>query len=220
MLGKFFIPTFYKVNLNLFIYFDQNGEYLKGIEWKRNIHQQFGTKLIETFSYERQEGTLISNLREKLLNAGCEFEPLSKNIMFNRLEELGSIENFVKLLGEFLNLRKSNKRLNPFSKNGLPEMRIMIRQLCVLNLRELKMEMKSRKLTISLTTMISESSNAASYLGKTWYSVIARPTDIEDGKSPHLKGKSNILYVDGHVEKKLKVQLQFNNYQIFMNTQP
>jgi DNA helicase-4 len=116
---KHYEPDFYLSDYDIYIEhfgidrkgkspFDQNGEYLKGIEWKRNIHQQFGTKLIETFSYERQEGTLISNLREKLLNAGCEFEPLSKNIMFNRLEELGSIENFVKLLGEFLNLRKSN----------------------------------------------------------------------------------------------------------------
>ena len=30
----------------------------------------------------------------------------------------------------------------------------------------------------------------------------------------------NILFVDGHVEKKGLVQLQFNNYEIFMNTKP
>ena len=41
-------------------------EYLQKMEWKRKTHQQNKTKLIETYSYERQEGTLLTNLEKTL----------------------------------------------------------------------------------------------------------------------------------------------------------
>ena len=30
------------------------------MEWKREIHEQYGTTLVETYSYEKENGTLFS----------------------------------------------------------------------------------------------------------------------------------------------------------------
>ncbi len=40
--------------------------YLEGMEWKRNVHAEHETALVETFSYERVEGRLTEALEEKL----------------------------------------------------------------------------------------------------------------------------------------------------------
>ncbi len=36
------------------------------MEWKRQVHTEHETTLIETFSYERQEGRLLTGLAEKM----------------------------------------------------------------------------------------------------------------------------------------------------------
>ena len=40
--------------------------YLEGMEWKRRVHAEYETTLIETFSHERVEGNLTEALEEKL----------------------------------------------------------------------------------------------------------------------------------------------------------
>lgn len=45
--------------------FVDRDEYLRGMTWKRGVHAEHGTTLIETFSYERQEGRLLEALAEK-----------------------------------------------------------------------------------------------------------------------------------------------------------
>jgi DNA helicase-4 len=49
--------------------------YHKGMEWKRNIHKQYGTILIETYSYQKQEGNLSEKLSEQLIGQGVKFRP-------------------------------------------------------------------------------------------------------------------------------------------------
>jgi DNA helicase-4 len=44
---------------------DREG-YLEGMEWKRRVHREHGTVLIETYSYEAVEGGLTEALAEKL----------------------------------------------------------------------------------------------------------------------------------------------------------
>ena len=41
-------------------------KYLEQMEWQRKTHAEFGTTLIETFSYENVEGCLLSSLEENL----------------------------------------------------------------------------------------------------------------------------------------------------------
>lgn len=44
----------------------ENAKYNEEIEWKRNIHKKYNTKLIETFSWENEDRVLEKRLEEKL----------------------------------------------------------------------------------------------------------------------------------------------------------
>ena len=59
-------------------------EYKNGIEWKRQIHRENGTRLIELYAYERSEGTLIDNLESKLKSYGVDTTPESPEVIFDR----------------------------------------------------------------------------------------------------------------------------------------
>jgi DNA helicase IV len=111
-------PDFYLPNNNIYIehfaldrnnrtpnFIDQN-EYLNGVEWKRKLHQQNRTDLLETYSYQKREGNLTKNLEEKLRARGVNFNPLSPDELFFRLNENGYISELAKLCATFLNLFK------------------------------------------------------------------------------------------------------------------
>jgi DNA helicase-4 len=82
-------------------------KYIEEIFWKRKIHLVNSTHLIETFSYERSEGILISNLRDKLSSIGVEYKPVPRDEIFRKIKSLGDVTLFVGLLAKFLNLFKS-----------------------------------------------------------------------------------------------------------------
>lgn len=82
-------------------------KYLEGVDWKRTLHDEQGTYLIETYSHEHRQGKLLENLKEKLLSAGVVFEPLSENALLNLIKELGKVTSFSQLIAEFLKLLKS-----------------------------------------------------------------------------------------------------------------
>ncbi len=60
--------------------------YAEGVEWKRGIHRQYGTRLIETYSWQQREGVLRRALRAQLDEAGVRFEPVPLRTL---LESLG-----------------------------------------------------------------------------------------------------------------------------------
>ena len=76
-------------------------EYLAGMEWKRQVHAEHGTTLVETFSFERQEGRLLTALRQKL-ETHVEFRPRAESTIFDRIVELNQVDTFCQLLGTFL----------------------------------------------------------------------------------------------------------------------
>lgn len=84
--------------------------YNKGIIWKRSTHTRFNTKLVETFSYEKREGTLCQGLRERLLQHGVEFRERPAIEILNIFSEKRGeeIPLIIILLMTFLNLFKSN----------------------------------------------------------------------------------------------------------------
>jgi len=82
-------------------------EYRDQMTWKRNLHTTNHTALIETYSYERQEGQLLTNLEKKLQEKGVTFNPMSAEGVFEKLDSLGETEPFSNLLANFLNLYKS-----------------------------------------------------------------------------------------------------------------
>jgi DNA helicase-4 len=82
-------------------------EYNDQMLWKRNLHTTNQTTLIETYSYERQEGQLLTNLEKKLREKGVAFNQMPGERVFEKLESMGKIDPFIKLLAKFLNLYKS-----------------------------------------------------------------------------------------------------------------
>jgi len=82
--------------------------YNQGIEWKRGLHEEHHTILVETYHYEQVEGTLLTGLDKQLEKLGVVFDPLPDEAILETLRELGSINAFSKLLKSLLLLVKTN----------------------------------------------------------------------------------------------------------------
>ena len=59
--------------------------YAEGVEWKRAIHAELDTRLIETYSWQHREGVFRDVLREKLEAEGVAFEPIPIRSVIARL---------------------------------------------------------------------------------------------------------------------------------------
>ncbi len=77
-------------------------QYLREMDWKRGIHAEHGTVLIETFSHEQADGRLLRNLTEKLASHGVTLSPIPPKKAFAVLEEQGRIDPFTRLVATFL----------------------------------------------------------------------------------------------------------------------
>ena len=86
--------------------FVNRDEYLASMEWKRQVHAEHETSLIETFSYERQEGHLLTGLAEKLA-PHVTLKPRPADTIYDRIVDLKQVDDFSKLLGTFLRKFKS-----------------------------------------------------------------------------------------------------------------
>lgn len=82
-------------------------EYLAGMKWKREVHEEHGTTLVETYSYERVEGDLTRALAIKIAPY-AEPEPIPQDQVFDTLSELGQVDAFTQTLGTFLRHFKSS----------------------------------------------------------------------------------------------------------------
>ncbi len=85
-------------------------EYVRSMEWKRQIHSQNSTKCIETYSYEFKEGIIFENLKTRLLENGVEFKPLSQSDIFNALHNVykgKDFSSFFNLIMTFISLYKA-----------------------------------------------------------------------------------------------------------------
>ena len=84
-------------------------KYLEEMEWKRQVHAERGTILIEAFTRERAEGRLLRNLEEKLAARGVKLAPLPRDRVFALLENQGRIDPFIRLLTTFLQHFKGSR---------------------------------------------------------------------------------------------------------------
>lgn len=94
-----YTPDFYLPEYNVYLehfgidksgktpQYDKEAEakYLRSIEWKRQIHRHYGTKCIETYSYEFDEGTIFEHLKSRLEKSGVVFHPLTQSEIYNVL---------------------------------------------------------------------------------------------------------------------------------------
>ena len=93
-------------------------QYLRGMEWKRQLHAERGTVLVETFTHERADGRLIRNLTEKLAAHGVNLTPVPRERVFAALEERGRVDPFTRLLATFLQHFKGSRCPWAKSPNG------------------------------------------------------------------------------------------------------
>ncbi len=84
-------------------------KYREEMAWKRKVHAERGTVLIETFTHERADGRLIRNLEEKLAAQGVELAPVPRDRVFALLEDQGRVDPFIRLLATFLQHFKGSR---------------------------------------------------------------------------------------------------------------
>lgn len=84
-------------------------QYLREMEWKRDIHKRYSTILIETFSYEHTDGSLLHKLTEKLASQGVTLSPIPPEKIFGILVRQGRIKPFTKLVATFLHHFKGSR---------------------------------------------------------------------------------------------------------------
>ncbi|SHJ58246.1 DNA helicase-4 [Palleronia salina] len=81
-------------------YIDRD-EYLAGMDWKRQVHVEHETVLVETYSWEREEDRLLDALAEKL-KPHVTLRPIPDIEIYDRVAEVGVVDGFTSLMGTFL----------------------------------------------------------------------------------------------------------------------
>lgn len=124
-----YMPDFYLPDYDIYIeYFgiNQSGEvpsYFRGshgmtasqayqasMNWKRRTHRENGTIMVECFAYERMEGTLLNNLKQKLADHGVTLSPKNAQELWEQASSSGDavLDGVATLLEAVINLIKSN----------------------------------------------------------------------------------------------------------------
>ena len=81
--------------------------YLEGVEWKRDIHRRHGSKLIETYSWQHEQGSILNTLEARLTSHGVIFSPVSREELVAKLAKQW-ISRLSKLLVTFLHHVKTS----------------------------------------------------------------------------------------------------------------
>ena len=89
--------------------FVDRGQYWRDMEWKRGVHAEHGTVLIETFSHEQADGRLLRNLTETLESHGVTLSPIPREEVFAALDRQGRIDPFTRLVATFLQHFKGSR---------------------------------------------------------------------------------------------------------------
>ena len=88
--------------------------YMDGYNWKINLHKKYGTRLISTFSYQFDDGSIDSVLEKTLKDEAVLFGERTNNEIIADLKNHNkvTISKFSDLLSEFISLCKSSQN-NP-----------------------------------------------------------------------------------------------------------
>ena len=89
--------------------FVDRAQYWLEMQWKRRVHAEHGTVLVETFSHEQADGRLLRNLTEKLEAHAVTFSPIPREKLFAALDRQGRIDPFTRLVATFLQHFKGSR---------------------------------------------------------------------------------------------------------------
>lgn len=90
---------------------DPSSEYKKSMEWKKAIHEENNTILIDTYYYENKQGNLLHNLENNLKKYGVEFAEYSSIELWNLItheNEKTLLSYLADLISTIIMLIKSN----------------------------------------------------------------------------------------------------------------
>ena len=87
--------------------------YFSAMEWKRQLHEEHGTTLIETYSHEAAAGRLTEKLAAKLEAHDIALSPIPPGEVFDILERQGRIDPFTNLVATFLQHFKGSQLTFP-----------------------------------------------------------------------------------------------------------
>ena len=82
--------------------------YKERVEWHRRTHREYGTKLVETYSWQHRKGILLRELRARLEREGVRFKRISQREMILIRLARQLIRWLAELLAKFLNHVKTN----------------------------------------------------------------------------------------------------------------
>ena len=86
-----------------------SADYQRAMAWKRSLHEQHGTRLVETYSYYQREGIHIAKLQELLHDEGVEIHPLTQEQIDEITAEVNRpFSDFIGTLTQFLSLFKGS----------------------------------------------------------------------------------------------------------------
>ena len=81
--------------------FVDQDEYLEGMAWKRAVHEKHETVLLETYSWEREEGRLLEALAEKVAPYVAQ-KPIPEAKIYDEVMEIGVVDGFTSLIATFI----------------------------------------------------------------------------------------------------------------------
>jgi DNA helicase-4 len=84
-------------------------KYHSEMKWKRGIHAQYNTKLLETYSWQKSEGILTQQLHTLLKHEAVTYEPRTQEEIFTALQQAGYTTQLAGLVETFLSHFKSNQ---------------------------------------------------------------------------------------------------------------
>jgi DNA helicase-4 len=84
------------------------GKYREAMAWKIELHRSKGTRLVQTFSYQKADGTLFAELERQLRVHGVVPRPLTPDALAEVLSRDEVVEPIAHLLRSFLSLFKGN----------------------------------------------------------------------------------------------------------------
>lgn len=133
------------------------------IKWKEGIHEKYKTTLIKTYSFENKEGTLLPNLKQRLIDHHVVFTPRDREEILAMVKGGAHYEDFMDLVYTFLGLMKSNGKTPDSLASGLGHKRLKV-FLGVFNslYGEYEAELRRRS-QIDFNDMINR---AADYIGR------------------------------------------------------
>lgn len=83
-------------------------KYHQGMTWKRQLHAEKGTRLIELYHYELQERRLLDAIDTQLAALNVEYQPLPPEAVLATLRDFGAIRSFATLLADLLKRYRAN----------------------------------------------------------------------------------------------------------------